>query len=331
MNLKKSILLIFIILASCEYNKNSVKVYGNIKGLKETTIKLLKLDLESNEPVIIDSFFSNSGNFKFNLNKAPSFLYTLAVNDTLKIPFFSDDSDTEIKGDLSSISSFKIESSSIEDTFFRGFSQDDFFEKEKGMDIMLNHPDKIVSVFTAYYQFQIFNISKDTMDIIMKNYSDYSKQSIYFDYLNNLYEKIIRIKEGNKAPNFSAKTQDDELISLIDFRGKYILLDFWASWCAPCIQKFPEMNNVYDNSNNDKFEILGVSVDVSRDRWVNSILENNLNWTNISNTRGWDEISDIYGVKAIPQNFLINPEGIIIKKNIDVKELKLFVDSIQLN
>ena len=62
-----------------------------------------------------------------------------------------------------------------------------------------------------------------------------------------------------------------------------------------------------------------------------NILENNLNWTNISNTRGWDEISDIYGVKAIPQNFLINPEGIIIKKNIDVKELKLFVDSIQLN
>ncbi len=71
---------------------------------------MLKLDLESNEPIVIDSFFSMSGNFNFTLNKAPSYLYTLAINDTLKIPFFSDTSDTEIKGDLSSLSSFEVES-----------------------------------------------------------------------------------------------------------------------------------------------------------------------------------------------------------------------------
>ncbi len=328
--MRKILLIIFLSFCfnSCENNNNTVKVFGNIKGFKKSTLKLIKLDLESNEPIVIDSFFSMSGNFKFSLNKAPSYLYTLAINDTLKIPFFSDDSNTEIKGDLSSISSFKVESSSTENAFFRKFSQDDFFEKEKGMNIMLNHPDKIVSVFTAYYQFQIFNISKDTMDIIMNKFSNYSKQSVYYDYLNKLYKKITKISEGKIAPNFSAKTKDGELISLIDLRGKYVLLDFWASWCAPCIQKFPEMKNIYNNAKNKNFQILGVSVDVRRDRWVNSILLNKLNWINISNARGWDEISDEYGVKAVPQNFLINPEGIIIKKNIDVKELKLFVDSI---
>lgn len=326
--MKKSILLIFIMFLSCENNNKIVKVYGKIKGLKETTINLLKLDLESNEPVIIDSFFSSSGNFKFSLNKAPSYLYTLAINDTLKIPFFSDTSNTEIKGDLSSISSFKVESSSTEDAFFRKFSQDAFFEKEKGMNIMLNHPDKIVSVFTAYYQFQIFNISKDTMDIIMSKFSNYSKQSVYYDYLNKLYKKITKISEGKIAPNFSAKTKDGELISLIDLRGKYVLLDFWASWCGPCIQKFPEMKNIYNNAKNKNFQILGVSVDVRRDRWVNSILLNKLNWINISNARGWGEISDEYGVKAVPQNFLINPDGIIIKKNININELKLFVNTL---
>jgi peroxiredoxin len=328
MNFKKFIITIVLIFISCENNNNTVKVFGNIKGLKKSTLKLLKLDLESNEPIVIDSFFSMSGNFNFTLNKAPSYLYTLAINDTLKIPFFSDTSDTEIKGDLSSLSSFEVESLSKEDIFFRTFSQDDFFEKEKGMEIMLKNPDKIVSVFTAYYQFQIFNISKDTMDIIMNKYSDYSKQSTYFDYLNKLYERITNIKEGKIAPNFSAKTKEGELISLIDYRGKYVLLDFWASWCAPCIQKFPEMKNIYDDSDNDEFEILGVSVDMNRDSWVNSILKNKLNWINISNARGWDEISDRYGVKAVPQNFLINPDGIIIKKNIDIKELKLFVNSL---
>jgi thiol-disulfide isomerase/thioredoxin len=109
---------------------------------------------------------------------------------------------------------------------------------------------------------------------------------------------------------------------------KYVLLDFWASWCAPCIQKFPSMLEIYRNANKDNFEILGVSVDVNRKSWENSISKNNLTWINISNVKGWDEISDRYGVKAVPQNFLINPDGIIIKKNIDIKELKLFVNSL---
>ena len=329
--MRKLILLIIFLsfcFNSCENNNNTVKVFGNIKGLKKSTLKLLKLDLESNEPIVIDSFFSMSGNFNFTLNKAPSYLYTLAINDTLKIPFFSDTSDTEIKGDLSSLSSFEVESFSEEDVFFRKYSQDDFFEKKTGMEIMLNNPNKIVSVFTAYYQFQIFDIPKDTMDIIINRFSNYSKQSIYFDYLNKLYDKITNIKKGSIAPNFSSKTKDGELISLNDFKRKYVLLDFWASWCAPCIQKFPSMLEIYRNANKDNFEILGVSVDVNRKSWENSISKNNLTWINISNVKGWDEISDRYGVKAVPQNFLINPDGIIIKKNIDIKELKLFVNSL---
>ena len=88
------------------------------------------------------------------------------------------------------------------------------------------------------------------------------------------------------------------------------------------------MKNIYNNAKNKNFQILGVSVDVRRDRWVNSILLNKLNWINISNARGWGEISDEYGVKAVPQNFLINPDGIIIKKNININELKLFVNTL---
>ena len=193
---------------------------------------------------------------------------------------------------------------------------------------MLNYSDNIVSVFTAYYQFQIHNISQDTMSLIIDNFSSYSKNSIYFDYLKSLYEKITSIKEGVLAPNFTSKDIDGKQHSLYDFRGKYVYIDFWASWCAPCIEKFPEMKKIYNSRDKSKFEILGVSVDVSRDSWIKSIEKNKLNWINISNTKGWDEISDSYGVKAVPQNFLVDPNGTIIKKNIELNDLKEILESL---
>ena len=320
--------LIFLTLLSCTSISDSIKIEGKVSGLKNQTVKLLKLDLETNEPVVVDSFNSKNGAFEFIVKKEPSYLHTLFINDSIKLPFFVDNSKVKIDGDIKSIESFTISSKSKEDNFFREYSQDDFFDRKIGMDIMLNYPDNIVSVFTAYYQFQIHNISQDTMSLIIDNFSSYSKNSIYFDYLKSLYKKITSIKEGVLAPNFTSKDIDGKQYSLYDFRGKYVYIDFWASWCAPCIEKFPEMKKIYNSRDKSKFEILGVSVDVSRDSWIKSIEKNKLSWINISNTKGWDEISDSYGVKAVPQNFLVDPNGTIIKKNIELNDLKEILESL---
>ena len=320
--------LIFFILNSCTSISDSIIIEGKVSGLKNQTVKLLKLDLETNEPVVVDSFNSKNGAFEFIVKKEPSYLHTLFINDSIKFPFFADNSNVKIDGDIKSIESFIISSKSKEDNFFREYSQDDFFDRKIGMDIMMNYPDNIVSVFTAYYQFQIHHISQDTMSLIIDNLSSYSKNSIYFDYLKSLYEKITSIKEGVLAPNFTSKDIDGKQYSLYDFRGKYVYIDFWASWCAPCIEKFPEMKKIYNSRDKSKFEILGVSVDVSRDSWIKSIEKNKLSWINISNTKGWDEISDSYGVKAVPQNFLVDPNGTIIKKNIELNDLKEILESL---
>ena len=322
-------ILIFLTLLSCTSISDSIIIEGQVSGLKNQTVKLLKLDLETNDPLVVDSFSSKNGAFEFIVKKEPSYLRTLFINDSIKFPFFVDNSNVKIDGDIKSIESFIISSKSKEDNFFRKFSQDDFFDRKIGMDIMLNYPDNIVSVFTAYYQFQIHNISQDTMSSIIDNFSSYSKNSIYFDYLKSLYEKITSINEGVIAPNFTSKDIDGKQYSLYDFKGKYVYIDFWASWCAPCIQKFPEMKKIYNSRDKSKFEILGVSVDVSRDSWIKSIEKNKLNWINISNTKGWDEISDSYGVKAVPQNFLVDPYGTIIKKNIELDELVDYLISIR--
>jgi peroxiredoxin len=322
-------IFIFFTLYSCTSKTDSIIIEGKVSGLKNQTVKLLKLDLQTNEPLVVNSFYSKNGEYNFILKKEPSYLHTLFINDSIKFPFFVDNSNIKIDGDIKSIESFVISSNSKEDSFFRKFSQDDFFDRKVGMDIMLNYPDNIVSVFTAYYQFQIHNISQDTMSSIIDNFSSYSKNSIYFDYLKSLYEKITSINEGVIAPNFTSKDIDGKQYSLYDFRGKYVYIDFWASWCAPCIQKFPEMKKIYNSRDKSKFEILGVSVDVSRDSWIKSIEKNKLNWINISNTKGWDEISDSYGVKAVPQNFLVDPYGTIIKKNIELDELVDYLISIR--
>jgi peroxiredoxin len=319
--------LIFLTLLSCTSISDSIIIEGKVSGLENQTVKLLKLDLQTNEPLVVDSISSKNGVFKFIVKKEPSYLHTLIVNDSIKFPFFVDKSNVKIDGDIKSIESFIISSKSKEDNFFRKFSQDDFFDRKIGMDIMINYPDNIVSVFTAYYQFQIHNISQDTMSSIIDNFSSYSKNSIYFDYLKSLYEKITSINEGVIAPNFTSKDIDGKQHSLYDFRGKYVYIDFWASWCAPCIEKFPEMKKIYNSRDKSKFEILGVSVDVSRDSWIKSIEKNKLNWINISNTKGWDEISDSYGVKAVPQNFLVDPDGVILYKNISLIKLRDFFEN----
>ena len=171
-------------LLSCTSISDSIIIEGKVSGLKNQTVKLLKLDLETNEPLVVDSFSSKNGAFEFIVKKEPSYLRTLFINDSIKFPFFVDNSNVKIDGDIKSIESFIISSKSKEDNFFRKFSQDDFFDRKIGMDIMLNYPDNIVSVFTAYYQFQIHNISQDTMSSIIDNFSSYSKNSIYLSLIH---------------------------------------------------------------------------------------------------------------------------------------------------
>jgi peroxiredoxin len=119
-----------------------------------------------------------------------------------------------------------------------------------------------------------------------------------------------------------------EMVNLSDFKGKYVLLDFWASWCAPCRASNPTLVKTYDKLKNRDFTIIGISVDKNRELWLKAINKDGLTWPNLSNVNGWDEVSNTYGVKAVPQNFLIDPQGIIIDKNIDVDVLYEKLDKI---
>lgn len=124
---------------------------------------------------------------------------------------------------------------------------------------------------------------------------------------------------GTEAMEFSQPDTTGKPVTLSAFRGKYVLLDFWASWCRPCRQENPTVVSNYNRFKDKNFTVLSVSLDRpgKKDEWMNAIHEDNLTWTHVSDLQFWSNAAAIlYNVKGIPQNFLIDPNGKIVAKGL---------------
>ena len=301
---------------------NNYKIIGKASNIESGRVFLAKLDLVTNKKLIVDSTSIFRGKFSFKGSVETPYLHSIFINDNKNgVPFFLENSRIQINFDTKDLEEVSVQGSR-EDSLFRKYSLDQIFEKDAGMEIMTSYSDYTFSAFTAYYQFQINEFSRDTMETIMEGFSDPVKESIYYKHLIELYESIKLSAPGEKAPNFRIPDIDGDETQLSDFYGKYLLLDFWASWCAPCRKENPEILKVFNHFKGRNFTILSISVDESRESWIKAIKDDRINeWNHASNLKGWDDISKLYGVRAIPQNFLIDPEGKIKAKNVSMEEL----------
>ncbi|WP_198661737.1 TlpA family protein disulfide reductase [Lewinella sp. IMCC34183] len=128
---------------------------------------------------------------------------------------------------------------------------------------------------------------------------------------------------GSEAPLFSGATPAGDTLSLESLRGQYVLLDFWASWCGPCRRENPNVVRVYEKYRDAGFEILGISLDDRRERWLQAIEADALTWRHVSDLKGWrSEHAQLYGVTSIPQTVLLDPDGNIVARNLRGADLE---------
>ncbi len=173
---------------------------------------------------------------------------------------------------------------------------------------------------------------------ITENFGYYAEASEVEPLYNLLDEKIKKsnkgkeikkmvdvystVAVGKKAPEIMQLTPNDKQLSLSSLKGKYVLVDFWASWCGPCRRENPNIVAAYNQFKDKGFTVFGVSYDTKKENWLKAITDDHLDWNQVSDLKGWQNAtSAVYGIKAIPSNLLIDKDGVIIAKNIFGKKL----------
>jgi thiol-disulfide isomerase/thioredoxin len=133
---------------------------------------------------------------------------------------------------------------------------------------------------------------------------------------------LRRFEKGATVPEIALPSPDGDTIALSSLKGKYVLLDFWASWCSPCRYENPNLVSVYQKYNSKGFEIYQVSLDRSHAAWTKAINDDHLTWINVSDVKYWNSVVvPVYNIQGIPANFLLDPEGRIIDQNLRGKML----------
>jgi peroxiredoxin len=198
-------------------------------------------------------------------------------------------------------------------------SPSDVNKKILAKNFITQNPNSYISLVCAFKRVASGYVNVDEIEPVF-NWLSLKVRSTKAGVAYQKYIKtLLSIKIGALAPEFTQPDVKGNLISLSSFRGKYVLLDFWASWCSPCRYENPNVVKAYKKYNSKNFTILSVSLDApaTKNAWVSAINNGGLTWNQVSDLKGWKNgAAQLYGIRAIPQNFLIDPDGKIIARNI---------------
>lgn len=203
------------------------------------------------------------------------------------------------------------------------------------MDFIYKYIDSPVILYIIKYAMVPTFTTDVIQDFLAAVPQDLHKQAIYKELVNDI--RAANLKVGAEAPDISGCTPEGKELTLSDFRGKYVFIDFWASWCAPCRREIPFLKQALAYSDNsENLVVLSYSIDNNMEDWVNCITNNNLthkNWVHISTLKGWgSEGVKLFSVKGVPFTVLIDPEGNVVEFSLRgeemVKRLKGIVDGV---
>lgn len=158
-----------------------------------------------------------------------------------------------------------------------------------------------------------FDVYVATAEKLRKEWPTYTHAKDFID----MVDKMKTLAIGQVAPEISLPNPEGKVVPLSSLRGKYVLVDFWAKWCGPCRKENPNIVRAYNQYKDKGFTVYGVSLDRTKDDWLQGIREDGLTWTHVSDLKFWQsEAAKTYNITAIPFSLLLDPDGKIIAKNL---------------
>lgn len=343
--MKKILILLSLVLISCNFSQDkkpntkkneSFKLTGTIENLKDSlNVVLTKIDNQNFYGKKIDSTLSLNGSFNFQGEIEEPSEYLIMIFDYKEkvaktIYLWLESEDISITGTFDDFENANIYGSKLTDlskkynTILESYSakmkngeiEYKDFQKEmikKSLDFLYENPNNAVSL--SQFLYFTDNVTKDSMQLFYSKLDVNLKNSKNGIVLKNSFE-IEKLKLGEQFINIEAKDLEGNIVKLSDFKGKVIVLDFWAKWCHFCHEQnqeeFPKLKEKYKN---EDFIIISYSVDIDYEDWKKSSEADNIDWINISNLRGVsDKVVTQYGVQVYPTTFIIDKKGTVIKK-----------------
>jgi thiol-disulfide isomerase/thioredoxin len=357
--IKMKYIVPFLLLSTRFFSQEkSFTVNATLKGLKDDSY--IYMMHKYNDVLYTDSAKAKGEkvSFKGKLHEPNMFWFMTKKNSTAALVFFADGGKVEINGHFDSIPNARVKAGQTQEDYKASLELVNKFNTVRAGLIqrhnMYNQTGNIEGTKRIIDSAQIEErfYAKNLTDFIKQhpnsNVGGYIIFSIQFDWpqiseydamYNVLGEKVKKGKFGKlalekintikgntvgyPAIDFTQADVNGKNISLSSFKGKYVLVDFWASWCGPCRRENPSVVAAYQKYKDKGFDILGVSFDDNKDKWLAAIAKDGLTWTQVSDLKGWQNAAGkIYGVTSIPFNLLLDKEGKILGKGLRGPDLE---------
>ena len=311
--------LAMMVVTSCTEKKKGYIIDGEISDVKDGMVYLKKYVDKSF--VDVDSALITDGKFKFEGVASEALAHGLTTQKESRRPlvFFLDNDVMNVKLNESD-KKLIVTGSPVNDIYMANAP----IVRSKGysLDSLLSvHPASPVSAYFVVKDFA-YKLNLEEMKSVRSKLDASLDGTSYVQQIESMIARLEKVQVGSEAPDFTLPDVNGNLVSLSSFRGKYVLVDFWAAWCPDCRKENPNIVSAWEKYKNKNFAILGVSLDRNRDQWLAAIEKDKLTWTQVSDLKYWSsEAAVLYCIRWIPMSFLIDPEGKIVAIGLEGEEL----------